>query len=78
MDKINRLAENLGIDEDFAAAVREHLKKTRGIPPDGWGEAEGPDTDVADSPEFIGEANAPRRPLGEAETGSGFFYSKRP
>ena len=58
LDKINRLAENLGIDEDFAAAVREHLKKTRGIPPDGWGEAEGLDTDVADSPEFMGEANA--------------------
>ena len=40
MDKINRLAENLGIDEDFAAAVQAHLKKTRGMPPDGWGEAE--------------------------------------
>jgi hypothetical protein len=26
MDKINRVAENLGIDENFAAAVREHLK----------------------------------------------------
>ena len=32
MDKINRLAENLGIDEDFAAAVQAHLKKTRGMP----------------------------------------------
>jgi hypothetical protein len=41
MDKINRLAENLGIDEDFAAAVQAHLKKTRGMPPDGWGEADG-------------------------------------
>jgi hypothetical protein len=35
MDKINRLAENLGIDEDFAAAVQAHLKKTRGMPPMG-------------------------------------------
>ena len=26
MHKINRVAENLGIDENFAAAVREHLK----------------------------------------------------
>ena len=59
MDKINRLAENLGIDEDFAAAVREHLKKTRGIPPDGWGEAEGQGADFAGSPDFIDEANAP-------------------
>jgi Sigma-70, region 4 len=38
MDRVNRIAENLGIDEDFAAAVREHLKKTRGLPPEGWGE----------------------------------------
>jgi hypothetical protein len=26
LDKINRVANNLGIDEDFAAAVQEHLK----------------------------------------------------
>src|ERR1700722_8174930 len=26
LDKINRVAANLGIDENFAAAVREHLK----------------------------------------------------
>jgi hypothetical protein len=38
LDRINRIAENLGIDEDFAAAVKEHLKKTRGLPPEGWGE----------------------------------------
>ena len=30
MDKVNRLAENLGINEDFAAAVQEHLKKSGG------------------------------------------------
>ncbi len=42
MDKINRVAENLGIDEDFAAAVRAHLDKTRGLPPEGWGESEAP------------------------------------
>ena len=40
MDKINRLAENLGIDEDFAAAVRAHLKKTGRIPNNEPGEAE--------------------------------------
>ena len=33
MDKINRLAENLGIDKDFEAAVQAHLKKTGQIPP---------------------------------------------
>ena len=40
MDKINRMAENLGINAEFEAAVKAHLEKTRGIPPDGWGEAE--------------------------------------
>ena len=58
MDKINRLAENLGIDEDFAAAVQAHLEKTRGMPPDGWGEAEG--AEPAGSLDFIEEANAPQ------------------
>jgi hypothetical protein len=32
MDKINRMAENFGIDENFAAAVQAHLKKTGKIP----------------------------------------------
>jgi hypothetical protein len=32
--KINRMAENLGIDEAFAAAVREHLIKIGEIRPD--------------------------------------------
>jgi hypothetical protein len=67
--KVNRLAD-FGIDEDFAAAVREHLRKTRGLP-DGWGEADVEGADLAGSPEFMGEANAP-------EARSGFFYSKRP
>jgi hypothetical protein len=40
IDKINRLAENLGIDENFAAAVRAHLKKTGQIPADEPGEAD--------------------------------------
>jgi hypothetical protein len=61
MDKINRLAENLGIDEDFAAAVQAHLEKTRGLPPDGPGEAEGEGegAEPAGSLDFIEEANAP-------------------
>jgi len=32
MDKINRMAENFGINEDFEAAVQAHLKKTGKIP----------------------------------------------
>ena len=32
MDRINRMADNFGIDEDFAAAVQAHLKKTGKIP----------------------------------------------
>ena len=32
MDKINRMAEKLGIDENFAAAVDAHLKRTGKIP----------------------------------------------
>jgi hypothetical protein len=58
MDKINRMAENFGINADFEAAVKEHLKKTRGLPPEGWGEAEGLDTDSAGSRDFTDEANA--------------------
>jgi hypothetical protein len=52
MDKINRLAHNLGIDENFAAAVQEHLKKTGQIPADEPGEAEaiGEPASLADGP----------------------------
>jgi hypothetical protein len=50
LDKINRLANNLGIDENFAAAVREHLKKTGQIPADEPGET--------GSADFMEEANA--------------------
>jgi transcriptional regulator with XRE-family HTH domain len=34
MDKINRMAENFGINEDFAAAVQAHLKTIGEIPDD--------------------------------------------
>jgi predicted transcriptional regulator len=34
LDKINRIASNLGVDEVIAAAVQEHLKKTGQIPAD--------------------------------------------
>jgi len=57
MDKVNRLAENLGINEDFAVAVQAHLKKTGQIPADEPGEGEG--ADLTGAPEFVEEANAP-------------------
>jgi hypothetical protein len=59
MDKVNRLAENLGIDENFAAAVQAHLKKTGQIPADEPGEAEGQDADPVGSLDFMEEANGP-------------------
>jgi transcriptional regulator with XRE-family HTH domain len=40
VDKINRLANNLGIDKDFEAAVQAHLKKTGQLPADEPGEGE--------------------------------------
>ncbi len=39
IDKINRMAENFGINEDFAAAVEAHLKAIGEIPADEPGEA---------------------------------------
>jgi uncharacterized protein YerC len=38
MDKVNRLAENLGINPAFEAAVKAHLQKTGQIPADDPGE----------------------------------------
>jgi hypothetical protein len=77
LDKINRLANNLGIDENFAAAVREHLKKTGQIPDDGPGEAEGEGADMAAAPDFVGEASALEASSAEAHGESGFFYLNR-
>ena len=72
MDKINRLAENLGINKDFEAAVQAHLKKTGQIPADEPGEEEG--AEQAGATEVAGEANAPEAPRVEAQANSGFFY----
>jgi hypothetical protein len=71
MDEINRLAENLGINEDFAAAVQAHLKKTGRIPADELGEEEG--AEQASGTEVTGEANAPEAPRVEVQASSGFF-----
>ena len=48
--KINRVAENLGIDKSFAAAVRAHLKATGQIRGDEPAEAEGQGADLAGRP----------------------------
>ncbi len=61
MDRINRMAENLGVDEAFAAAVRERLKAVGEIPADEPDDAGAPGP--AGSPEFSGEADAPEASL---------------
>ena len=59
MDKVNRMAANFGIDENFAAAVHERLKSIGAIPDDAPVEADREKTDSADSADFMGGANAP-------------------
>ena len=74
IDKINRIAANLGVDEVIATAVQEHLKKIGEIPDDEPGEADGEGAEPAGSPELIGEASAPEASHADAQAGSGFFY----
>ena len=77
MEKINRMAENFGINEAFAAAVQAHLKNIGEIPDDEPVEAEGEGADLAETPQFMREASALETPPAESETGSGFFYLNR-
>jgi hypothetical protein len=78
IDKINRIAANLGVDEVMAAAAREHLKTIGEIPADEPGAAEGEGADHGSSPEIPGEGNTLEAPQAEAAAGSGFFYSNWP
>jgi hypothetical protein len=78
LDKINRLAENLGINKDFEAAVQAHLKKIGEIPADAQDGADSQEADPAGSPDFMGEASASETSLAEAPAGAGFSYSNRP
>jgi transcriptional regulator with XRE-family HTH domain len=73
LDKINRLAENLGINKDFEAAVQAHLKKTGQIPDDEPAEAEGEGADLVGRPNSWKRRTRLRPPNGEAEARSGFF-----
>jgi hypothetical protein len=41
VDKINRIADNLGVNEVIAAAAQQHLKTIGEIPADEPGEADG-------------------------------------
>ena len=61
MDKINRMAENFGINAEFEAAVKAHLAKTGRIPGHAPYEAEGQGAgaDLAGAPDFIDAAEAP-------------------
>jgi hypothetical protein len=72
MDKINRMAANFGIDENFAAAVHEHLKTIGAIPDDGPSEGDGQGRTLRGA-EFTGEASALETSPAESEAGSGFF-----
>ena len=56
LQKINRMAESLGVDEVMWKAAREHLIKIGEIPPDEPGEAKAEEADAATLPEVAGEA----------------------
>ena len=55
LQKINRIAENLGVDEVMWKAAREHLIKIGQIPPDEPAEAKAEETDASSPPEVAGE-----------------------
>jgi hypothetical protein len=55
MDKINRVANNLGIDEVMWAAAQEHLKKTGQIPADDPSEGEAVGDPAAEPDEHPGD-----------------------
>jgi len=76
LEKLNRVAANLGVDEAMYAAAREHLKKIGELPADEPGEADG--ADQTSSPDVAGEAPSLETPRKESETGAGFFYSNWP
>jgi hypothetical protein len=73
IDKINRIADNLGTDKVIAEAVQAHLKKTGQIPPDEPRGADGEGADLAGAPDFMGEADAVQASREEAQAESGFF-----
>jgi hypothetical protein len=77
LDKINRIADNLGTDKVIAEAVQAHLKKTGQIPDDEPGEADGEGAILAGAPDFMEEARALEASPAGPEASSGFFYLNR-
>ncbi len=79
MEKINRIADNLGVDETWSAA-REYLMKHGMFPahPSELFQAEGQEADLAGSPELSEEPAVPEAPPAEAPPDSGFFYFNPP
>ena len=78
MDKINRMAENFGIDEAFAAAVHERLKEFGEIPADEPAEAEGEGAHPANSVEFMEEATVDEAARAKAPADFGFLHLNWP
>ena len=74
MDKINRMAENFGVDEVMYAAAHAHLIKIGAIPPDEPTETEAQEADSANSPEFLSDAKASAASPEEVAASSGFLY----
>ena len=75
MDKINRMAENFGINAEFEAAVKAHLKKAARNPDNQPGEAEPAQdqTSLADDPQE-GESEAVNWMSVSAWRGGGVFF----
>jgi hypothetical protein len=73
MTKINRMAENYGIDEVMWAAAEEHLKKQGVVSDDEVTESDGHGADMASETEEATEANGLEPNCPEAATGSDFF-----
>ena len=78
MDKVNRMAENFGINEAFAAAVHERLKEFGEISADEPAEAEGEGAHPANWAEFMEEATVAEAAPAEAPADSGFLHLNCP
>ena len=73
MDKINRVAENFGINEAFAAAVHEHLKKQGVVFDDEVSVSDGGGADMASETEEATEASTLEAARLETEMSSNYF-----
>jgi hypothetical protein len=78
MERINRMAENLGINEDFQRPCRRIWRRLAGCPQRGGAKPNDRMPIPRIRPTRWKRRTYPRLPLGEAETVPGFFYSKRP